>query len=192
MYAQGTPTGTRRLIFIPGVLLLVLFAGATAKADPLTFSNVSAFQNNNTVQVDLFSNTGTVLYGPSLTFSADIAGVLPMGGADTLRVTFTQIGSTPIVQEFSIPLFGTIQPPFTMFFSLVAPQSDALGVAATLTLDLLNSAPDFVIPGGPNQGQTANSYTYSFKVADPLPEPVTIVGVVTGLAALGLRLRRRD
>jgi len=161
-------------------------------ADPLFFSNVTAFQNGDTTQVDLFSNPGTTLLGSNLTFSIDITGTLGMGAVDTLIITYNEMGSLPIVQSFQIPLFGTVQPPFTVIFSILSPGSTSQGLPATLTIDLLNSAPDFILPGGPNQGQTVNSYTYSFNVAQPVPEPATLVALCGGLAALGVRVRRRN
>jgi hypothetical protein len=175
----------KALLFL-GVLFLLGLAADTAKADPLTFSNVTAFQNNDTVQVNLLSNPGTTLLGPTLTFSVDIAGVLPMGGTDTLRITYTELGSAPVVQDFQIPLFGSIQPPFTLIFSIVSPGLNLQGVPATLTIDLLNSAPDFVNSGG----QSVNSQTYTFNVK-PVPEPATLAVLFGGLVALGIRVRRR-
>lgn len=172
--------------------MLLVLTGTTAKADPLVFSNVVAFQNNDTTQIDLFSNPGTTLFGPDLTFSVDITGLLQIGAGDTLTITYTELGSQPIVQSFQIPLFGSLQPPFTLVFSVLSPGANFQGVPATLTIDLLNSSPDFIIPGGPNQGQTVNSYTYSFNVAQPVPEPVTLMTLGGGLAALAVRLRRRD
>ena len=180
----------KTLVFL-GVLLLLGLAESTAKADPLTFSNVSAFQNNDTVQVDLYSNPGITLFGSNLTFSVDVSGVLPMSAVDTLRITYTELGSAPIVQEFEIPLFGSVQPPFSLIFSVSSPGSNPQGVPATLTIDLLNSAPDFVIPGGPNQGQSVNSQTYSFNVAEPVPEPATLSMLFGGLVAFGIKVRRR-
>ena len=180
---------SKALLFL-GVLFLLGLTEDTAKADPLFFSNVTAFQNNDTVQVNLLSNPGTTLFGSTLTFSVDITGVLPMGGTDILRVTYTELGSAPVVQEFQIPLFGTVNPPFTLIFSVFSPGLNPQGVPATLTIDLLNSAPDFVIPSGPNQGQSVNSQTYTFNV-HPVPEPATLSLVFGGLVALGIRVRRR-
>lgn len=182
----------QKTLLVLAVLMLVGLMERTVKADPLSFSNVTAFQNNDTTQVDLFSNPGTTLIGSNLTFSVNVTGMLGMGAFDTLIITYNEMGSSPIVQSFQIPLFGTVQPPFTLIFSIVSPGATFQGVPATLTLDLLNSTPDFVIPGGPNQGQTVNSYTYSFNVAEPVPEPVTLVALASGLAALGVRLRRRN
>jgi len=179
-----------RILFLPAVLIFIGLAAPAALADPLVFSNVSAFQNNDTVKVDLFSNPGTTLLGSNLTFSVDITGTLGLGTIDTLRIIYTELGSSPVVQEFQIPLFGTVQPPFTLLFSVFSQVSNPQGVPATLTIDLLNSAPDFVIPGGPSQGQAVNSYTYSFNVK-PVPEPATLLALAGGLAAIGVRIRRR-
>ena len=180
---------SKALLFL-GVLFLLGGAEGTAKADPLFFSNVTAFQNNDTVQVSLLSNPGTTLLGSTVTFSVDITGVLPVGGTDTLRITYTELGGAPVVQDFQIPLFGTVNPPFTLIFSVFSPGLNPQGVPATLTIDLLNSAPDFVIPSGPNQGQSVNSQTYTFNV-HPVPEPATLTVLFSGLVALGIRVRRR-
>ena len=181
-----------KALFVVAVLVLTGLTERTAMADPLVFSNVTAFQNNDTVQVNLQSNPGTTLIGTNLTFSVDITGTLAPGTTEILRITYQEVGSAPIVQEFQIPLFGTISPPFTLIFSFVSPGANSLGVPATLTIDLLNSAPDFLIPGGELQGQLVNSYTFNFNVVDPVPEPATMVALATGLAALGYRLRRRE
>jgi len=113
--------------------------------------------------------------------------VLPVGGSDILRITYTELGSAPVVQEFQIPLFGSIQPPFSLIFSVFSPGSNPQGIPATLTIDLMNSAPDFVIPGG----QSVNSQTFSFNVAQPVPEPATLSLFFGGLLALGIKVRRR-
>lgn len=186
-----TNTKLQRALLVCVALLLMGFMEQTAMADPLVFSNVTAFQNNDTVQVDLFSNPGTTLIGTTLTFSIDITGTLAMGASDILRITYNEFGSSPIVQEFQIPLFGSVNPPFTLIFSIVSPGSNPLGVPATLTVDLLHSAPDYLIPGDPSQRQTVNSYTYSFIVAEPVPEPATMLALASGIAAFGFRVRRR-
>lgn len=185
-----TRTKLQKAVFLLAVLTVIGLAERTALADPLVFSNVTAFQNNDTVQVNLFSNLGTTLVGTALTFSVDITGTLAPGAVDILRITYTELGSAPIVQEFQIPLFGLVNPPFTLIFSIVSPGSNPFAVPATLTLDLLNSNPDFVIPSGPNQGQAVNSFTYTFNV-QPVPEPATLLALAGGLAALGYRVRRR-
>jgi hypothetical protein len=64
-------------------------------------------------------------------------------------------------------------------------------VPATLTIDLLNSAPDFVIPAGPDQGRLVDSFTYSFSTLAPVPEPSTLLLLGTGAACVALRRHRR-
>lgn len=189
-HTASTSKKFHKLLLLLGFFALLGATERTALADPLVFSNVRAFQDNDTTQVDLFSNPGTTLLGTTLTFSVDITGSLAMGTTEILRVTYQELGGSPVVQEFQIPLFGTVNPPFTLIFSFVSPGSNPLGVPATLTVDLLNSAPDFLVPGGPNQGNVVNSYTYSFNV-QPVPEPATMLALASGVAALGFRLRRR-
>lgn len=173
------------------LVLAGLGAATSIKANPLVFSNVVALQNGGLTSVDLFSNPGTTLIGPQINFLVDVSGTLPMGGTDTLRITYSELGRPPIVQSFQIPLFGSTQPPFTLLFAITSPGANAQGVPGILTLDLLNSDPDFVIPSGPNAGQSVNSYSYSFNAASPVPEPPTILMAGMGISALVTQLYRR-
>jgi PEP-CTERM motif. len=173
----------KRIATILGSIVLGLAAISTAKADPLFFSNVTVVQNGGG-QVGMFANQGQTLLGPQLTFSIDVTGTLPINGVDTLQVTFTQAGSQPIVQSFQIPVFGSVDPPFTLQVTFVVPISSFQPLAASLTIDLLNSSPDFVIPSGPNAGQTTDSFTYHFNVAQPVPEPASLAIAGIGIAGL--------
>jgi hypothetical protein len=170
-----------RLLFLA---LLIIASASSIKADPLLFSNVVALQNNGATKVDLFSSPGTTLTGPQVSFLVDITGTLNPGTTDTLRVSYLEVGGSPITQSFQIPLFGTLQPPFTLVFTVTSVAASFGGTPATLTLDLLNSNPDFIIPGGPNAGQQVNSHTYSFNVAKPVPEPASLILIGTGFSAL--------
>jgi len=154
----------RKVVLTLAVLTLGALTAGTTKANPLSFSNVSVFQNST--KVDLFSNPGATVFGPQLSFSVDIAGALPAGAGDTLRIIYNEPGSPANIQEFQIPLFGSVNPPFTLLFSILSPGANFQAIPATLTVDLLNSSPDFVLPSGPNQGQAVNSYTYSFNVGE--------------------------
>ncbi|MGI8733607.1 MAG: PEP-CTERM sorting domain-containing protein [Pyrinomonadaceae bacterium] len=172
------------------LLLALTAAFATgSQADPLTFANVGAFQSNGTTIVDLYSNQGETLFGPQITFRVEILGTLPPGGADTLFVRYSDAAGNVIDQSFAIPLFGTIQPPFFVIFSVTAPAVNFQGVPATLFVDLLNSSPDFILPSGPGAGGQVNSFTYSFNVAQPVPEPTSILLLTT--AVFGLFAKRR-
>lgn len=173
-------------------LFLIFLAAPNVSADPVSFSNVVALQNSGATTIDLFSNPNTTLFGPTINFLVDITGTLPQNGIDTLLITYIEEGSAPVVQSFTIPLFGTVNPPFTLLFSVTAINPTFQGTNATLTLNLISSSPDFILPGGPNMGQTVDSQTYSFKVAEPVPEPSTLI--LLGTACLGIvaRLRRRS
>ena len=181
-----------RKLLLNFTLLVVagLAAAATAKADPLVFSNVSALQNSGFVSVNLMSNPNTVLFGPQISFTVDVSGTLPPMGTDTLRITYIEQGSAPIVQSVQIPFFG-LNPPFQVLFTINSPGANAFGIPATLTVDLLNSSPDFVIPSGPNAGQAVNSFTYSFVVATNVPEPATMTLAATGIVFGLCTVRRR-
>jgi PEP-CTERM motif len=155
------------------VFAIVGFLGTTcAQADPLLFSNTVALQNGGT-RVDLFSNPGITLTGPQVSFLVDITGTLAAGQTDTLLITYSEFGSSPVSQTFQIPAFGGIPPPFSQLFTFSSTNAD------------------FVIPSGPNAGQRVDSFTYAFRVAQPVPEPATLVLLTTGLTGIAASIRKR-
>jgi hypothetical protein len=145
----------------------------SAKADPVTFSNVTALQNGGFTQVDLFSNPGVTLLGSQITFLVDINGTLAPGDSTVLEITHT-VGGVPNIQTFPIPLFAGVPPPYTQVFSITIPNPSFAGTPVTLTVS---------IPGGGSQ-------TFSFLVADPVPEPASIMLLSLGSVGLWSRLRR--
>jgi hypothetical protein len=158
-------------------LILVVLCGAAsaAKADPLTFKNVVALQNNGATRIDLLSNPGVTLFGTQLTFLVDITGDLPPSGSSSLQITYTEAGSAPIVLTFQIPAFGIIPPPYTQLFTITSPGATIAGTPATLTIS---------IPGD-------GSRTYTFSVAQPVPEPASLALLGTGILGVWSKVRRR-
>jgi hypothetical protein len=180
---------TIRFLVITTVLLLVPLVHA--KADPLRFSNTVALQQNGLTRINLYANQGVILTGPQINFFVDITGMLPASGIDTLRITFSEAGQASQELTFQIPLLNSVPPPYTQMFSFTILNASAIPTNATLRIDILGSAGDFVIPGGPQSGQIVDSYTYSFQVAQPVPEPTTLVLSAVGLAGIWTRARRR-
>jgi len=186
----------QRTLLIAALVVCGLATVPAVKADPLWFSNVVALQNDGNTRIDLFSHPGaTILATPRINFMVDISGMLSSSHrSDFLVLTYTEAGSQPIVKTYSIPLFGNVDPPFTLMFDFYSSGATAAGTPATLTVDITNSAPDFEIPSGTNAGQMVDSYTYSFNVA-PVPEPATLLLFGTGLVTLasgpwGRRLKK--
>jgi len=171
--------------------VVVAFASLTVQADPLRFSNVVALQNGGLTKIDLFSQQSNILSGPTLTFLIDVTGVLPPSGTDTLQITFTQAGHAAVVQSFQIPVFGTVPPPFTQLVTFLNQNQGPNPAPASLRIDLLNSSGDYLIPGGPQAGQSVDSYTFNFNVAQPVPEPASVLLLTLGCAGLAARLRSK-
>jgi len=168
------------------VLFVLIISAASIKADPLTFTNVVAVQNGNQT-VDLFSNPNTILFGPNITFSTTINGNLPSGGSDTLAITFRD-GNGNVInnQMISIPLLGLISPPVSVVFSFNAPTVSFAGTPYTLTLNLLSSTSDF-----PQAGAGVDSYTFSFKAAQPVSEPTALLMFASASSSLLLLKKRK-
>ena len=187
--AKGAHYISTNTVKIRILLFFVFFLGTAivVQADPLTFSNVRVLQNNGNTSVSLFTSSGLMLDGNQVTFAIDISGTLPPGGTDTLVVTYQDTLGAFVTQQVGIPIFGVVHPPTTVLVIINVPVLSFVAIPATLTVDLLNSNPDFVIP----TSQTAvNSYTYSFNVAQPVPEPGMLMLFGGGASTLLFKYRR--
>jgi hypothetical protein len=176
------------------LILWISSAGAFAApalADPLRFGNVSIAES--TGLVGLFENPGRVFTLDEnrfnlLTFFIDIVGTLEPSQTDILRLTFRAPDGETLVQESGVPAAGTIPPPFTLVTGPPPFPTSYTPLPFELTVDLLSTAPDFIIPSGPMAGVAVDSYTYSFSTVSPVPEPGTWLLLASGLTML---LRRR-
>ena len=175
-----------------------LFCATPAKADGLFFSNVRLALLGTTPpgNLDLFANQGIVITAPTniATLFIVTSGTLPAGG-DTLRITViatnengTFVITNPNPASLNIPIDQS-NANVTNVTGFTFPTSFQ-GTTITLTIDLLNSSPDFIIPSGPNAGQAVNSFTYTFTVVEPVPEPTTLVLLITGIAGIGVKTFR--
>ena len=181
-----------KLSFVLGLAVFcAVVAAPVAQAGPVYFSGVTALPAQpEGAKVDLFANPGVTLVGPQLDFRVDYTGFVPPGMTNTVLITYLEAGGVPLTKSFEIPVFGSIQPPFSNIVTFVSPGASYEGVMATLTIDIIGSSPDFVIPGGPNAGQMVDSYTYNFKVVKPVPEPLSLVLFGTGVLGVWRRASR--
>ena len=150
------------------VFFCCLVAVPSAKADPITFGNVVALQNNGLTTINLASNPGVTLFGPQISFLVDISGTLTPGSSTILQITYTEGVGPALVQTFPIPLFEGIPPPYTQLFTINSPGATFAGTPATLTISI------------PESG----SQTFTFLVAEPVPEPASIILLSLGGAWL--------
>jgi len=176
-----------------------LFCATPAKADGLLFSDVRLHLLGTTppAGIDLFANQGIVITSPMniAIVSIPVLGTLPAGG-DTLRLTViatnengTFVLTNPNPASLNIPI-NLLNVNGTQVTGFTLPPSFQ-GTTITLTVDLLNTSPDFIIPSGPNAGQAVDSFTYTFTVVEPVPEPATLVLLTTGIAGIGVNRYRR-
>lgn len=171
---MGSPTmkRTSKLGIATAIVLFCLAAVPSANADPIAFSNVIALQNGGLTTVNLLSNPGVTLFGPQISFLVDITGT--PGSSTVLQISYMEGLGPAIVQTFPIPLFAGIDPPYTQLFTIVSLGATFAGTPATLTI----SIPEF------------GSQTFTFLVAEPVPEPASIILLSLGGLGLWSRIRR--
>jgi hypothetical protein len=174
------------------ILLFVLFFSATAKADSVTFdlTSVVALQSgpNNTITfINLADNPGVLLAPTSID---------PVTGSRFVNVGFD-------ISPFNQPWFGVVRYDWNLN-----------GVASTtFNLNCQNGcSPQFITGAGSYLEYTTPFYTpvpvsltitvinnngvvlgtgdYTFRVAEPVPEPATVMLLSTALGGL-LAVRKR-
>lgn len=188
------------------VLLMCSVSGLSeVHADPLTFEGTTFLLAADGTKLDLFTNQGTIIQfrfydglQGALTLIFDTLVKYPAGLSvtDTIRFTYREEGAAPqtYTQTFGPSDFTPFTPPLTLGFVAGFLPSNRTGIPTptTLTVDLLNSSPDFIIPSGLLSGQAVDSYTYSFFTVAPVPEPSTWALLLTaGVGALVFHFRRR-
>jgi hypothetical protein len=173
-------------------LLFVLFFCATAKADSVVFdlTSVEVLQTNpnGTIGfINLGDNPGVLLAPTSID---------PVSGSRFLNVTFN-------LTPFNEPWFGFVRYDWTLngvastTFNLNCQNgcSPFLSTGAGSFLEF--STPFFTpVPGSltisviNNEGVTLGSGDYTFRIAEPVPEPATVMLLTTALGGL-LAVRKR-
>lgn len=203
----------RNSFLLASAFLILTSCSIDSYADPLVFTDVHATRLNvtgNFDRIDLFTHQGVVLVPTyydrgddnEVIFGVFTFGVLPAGTNNILRFTLDRGGSLEVWElelrsdmkpygccnDFGfLPNFAFDNLPYRMPDGSAPPGA----VLFTLTVDIVGSSPDFLIPSGPNAGQSVDSYTYSFYVVKPIPEPATIVLLGSGLCGIGVALLRR-
>jgi hypothetical protein len=180
----------RRVLTIAAAILMT---AGTATADPLIISSVNALYTpvgGAFTSIDLAANLGAVLAGEQVYYGTVPRAVvtfevfLPsMPAGNTLRATFQlptsdQLPFSNLVQDAPIGAIpgGYV---FGMDFPLLY-QPEPMSI----TLSNLH-----IIPGSPPAAGSPESFTYTFSVVQPVPEPASVLlcGAALGAALVNRR-----
>jgi hypothetical protein len=177
----------RRTLFILITLVLSTVAAQTANADPISVGSLIASQNGGFTSIDLATNPGANLVSsfPIGQFSQDtivvfrllVEGTADAGGT-TLTVTATQLGVT---QTFMHTFMGDVGT--NLVFSFEFPDAPFIQPGNVFPPESLVT---FVVTLGNNTPQT-----YTAHVAEAVPEPATLGLLLSGLAGVGIKARKR-
>jgi hypothetical protein len=162
----------QRIITILGSIILALAAISTAKADPVSFSNVVHLPSGGG-SVGLTSNPNILTVTPNLSFSLDINGAGAQADGIQLQLSFQEQGQSVLTQNFAVPIFDGL-PDYTQIFSFQMQNPTFAGTPVTMTVSLVNTL----------SGAILQSQTYNFSVSKPIPEPASLVFGAIGLAGL--------
>lgn len=162
-----------------GSIILALAVTATAKADPLSFSNVVHLPNGGGT-VGLTSNPNIPTVTPNLNFSLDIHGAGAQADGIQLQLSFQEQGQSMLTQNFAVPIFDGL-PDYTQLFNFPIQNPTFGGTPVTLTVSLRNTL----------SGAILQSQTYNFTVSQPIPEPATLSLLALGVVGLLSRKKRR-
>lgn len=178
------------------ILLFVLFFSATVKADSVTFdlTSVTALQtgaNGNILFINLADNPGVLLAPTSID---------PVSGSRFLNVAFNL---TPINE----PWFGVVR--YDWILNGVASTTFNLNCQNGCSPLFISGAGSFLEYSTPfftpvpvslvitvinNNGEILGSGDYTFRIAEPVPEPATLMLLSTalgGILAVRKRIRHR-